>query len=126
MKKRSFLGLLPIVYLLCVGGLYSAIHEMYESQQSRQGLINLIKPDKLFSTREGYLKKKMLTDESLNDAIRYLKGIKYIPESLDKADIQNWNVTSDSTAYLICLQDTFCLASNYYTLKTPLGIILVK
>ncbi len=89
-------------------------------------MVSQLKPDNLLPAIEGDLKKKVITNESLDDAISYLINMGYLPEAITKADIQCWSVTSDSTAYLIYQQDTFRLASAYHTLKTPLGIALVK
>lgn len=102
MNKRAWLGLVPIVCLLCLGTFYSVVRQVYGSKQNRQALVKQLKPD--------------------HDTISFLLNMRYLPKAIAKAEIPCWCLNSDSTTYLIYQQDTFRLSSAYHTLETPLGI----
>ncbi len=131
MKKRLLPGLLPIICLICLGIFYSVIHEIYDSNQSKQALVSLLKPSNWLLAEPAIstsytLEKETLNNESLDQAIGYLLKLGYLPESVVNTDIQYWKVTSDSTANLVYQNDTFHIVSTQYTLKTPFGITLIR
>ena len=114
MKKRSLIGLLPIIYLICLGVFYSFIHEMYDSKQSRQTLIRSDRPNSVNVLRKGYPKKKVIRNKSLGKAISYPKDTECLPEAVAEVDTRFWIITSDSTAYLDYQQDTFEGSIRHY------------